>query len=173
VTVRRFVLILFAGLAGCGGAAPEPPGSPANPLVAQAGSGEPSAAAGYQALVERQSRTPRRRFAPCNLVTRAQAQGILGARVQAPLEAPQGPTCIYRSPGAFVTLAVQSAPFAPIKRRLRDPRRIRVAGRTAYCGFEAQAVLYVPLAGGRTLSVGARCPIARRFAAAAVRRLGA
>ena len=48
-------------------------------------------------LVEQQSNKPAKRFTPCNLVTAPQARAIVGAPIEQPFEAPQGPTCIYRS----------------------------------------------------------------------------
>ena len=106
--VIAFVFVA-ALLSGCGGGSTSsPPGSPDNPLVAQESVGStsgrnneaspaaPKAAAkpGYQSLVERQGSKPRSRFTPCNLVTKAQAQAIVGAPIHDPLEAPKGPTCI-------------------------------------------------------------------------------
>ena len=164
------LLLMTALLAACGGqSTPKPPpGSPQNPLVAQApqdsvtagtaqrgrprGEGrsgrgaegaKPKADAqpGYQKLVERQGSKPRSRFTPCNLVSKAQAGAIVGAPLQDPLEAPQGPTCIYRSQDGkrFVTLAVQSVAVreaqapdaqAPAGRRFQQDRVLRDA-RTA------------------------------------------
>jgi hypothetical protein len=128
---------------------------------------------GYKDLVDRQQRKPQRRFTPCNLVTKSQARAIVGAPVRDPLEAPQGPTCIYRTTKGkgFVTVAVQSLSFKKLKPRLRQSRRVTVSRRTAYCGQYGQAMLYVPLSGGRVLSVAGPCPVARRFAAAAVQRV--
>jgi hypothetical protein len=185
------------GLTACGGDSSKPaaPGSPQNPLVGKqptpgdgmgggtAGGRSNEAAAsassakatgpGYDTLLDAQSSHPRSRFTPCNLVTQRQAQAILGAPLQDPVEAAQGPTCIYRSKDgrSFVTLAVQSLDFAKLKPRLRLPRRVTVGERIAYCGTYGQPMLYVPLRGGRVLSVAGRCEIARRFASRAVRQL--
>ena len=177
-------------VAACGGASTPPPapGSPEKPLVAGqtppgataagARSGEAPARGtparlGYQVLVKEQSRQPRRRFTPCNLVTEKQAQAIVGAPMRDPIEAAQGPTCIYRSADgkSFVTLAVQSLDFDAIKPRLRLRHRVEVADRAAYCGTYGQPMLYVPLSRERVLSVGGRCAIARQFALRAVRQL--
>ena len=181
------------GVTACGGAATPPaPGSPEKPLVATqptpgggtaggrrsneaaaTGTTAGTAKPGYEALLDAQSTHPRSRFTPCNLVTRRQAQAILGAPLREPVEAAQGPTCIYRSRDGrnFVTLAVQPLDFGRLKPRLRLPRRVRVGDRTAYCGTYGQPMLYVPLSGGRVLSVAARCAIAREFAVRAVRQL--
>jgi hypothetical protein len=179
------------GVAACGGggSTPPAPGSPQKPLVAEqptpgggtaggrsneaAASGAKTAGPGYEALLESQSSHPRRRFTPCNLVTQKQAQAILGTPLQDPIEAAQGPTCIYRSKNgrSFVTVAVQSLDFARLKPRLRLPRRVAVGDRTAYCGTYGQPMLYVPLSGGRVLSVAGRCAIAKQFARRAVRQL--
>jgi hypothetical protein len=179
------------GVTACGGSAkPAAPGSPQNPLVgkqptpgggtgagrsneAAASGSSTSAGPGYDKLLDSQSSHPARRFSPCNLVTPKQAQAILGAPLQDPIEAAQGPTCIYRSKDgrSFVTLAVQSMDFAKVRPRLRLPRRVTVGARTAYCGTYGQPMLYVPLSGGRVLSVAGRCGIAAEFARRAVRQL--
>ena len=179
------------GLSACGGSSPPPaPGSPQRPLVATQPTGtgtataggrsnEAAAAAGttakpgYESLLDAQSRHPRSRFTPCNLVTQSQAQAILGARLQEPVEAAQGPTCIYRSRDgrSFVTLAVQTLDFAKLRPHLKLSRRLRVGARTAYCGTYGQPMLYVPLARGRVLSVAGRCAVATQFARRAVRQL--
>lgn len=128
---------------------------------------------GYEQLVEQQKRHPRSRFTPCNLVTKAQARHIVGGSVQEPVEAPQGPTCIYRAQegNAFITLAVQRLDFSQLKSRLRDVRTVEAAGRKGYCGRYGQQMLYVPLSGSKVLTVSGPCSITRRFAAQAVREL--
>jgi hypothetical protein len=140
------------------------------PAGATRGSGK---GPGYKDLVDSQQRKPQSRFTPCNLVTKAQARAIVGAPVRDPLEAPQGPTCIYRTAKGkgFITVAVQSVSFKKLRPRLHQPRRIKVSTRTAYCGQYGQAMLYVPLSRGRVLSVAGPCPVARQFAAAAVQRV--
>jgi hypothetical protein len=110
---------------------------------------------------------------PCDLVTAAQARAILGAPMREPVEAAQGPTCIYRTRDgrAFVTVAVQTLEFAKLRPHLRLARRVAVSGRTAWCGTYGQPMLYVPLSRGRLLSIAARCAVARRFAIRAVPQL--
>jgi hypothetical protein len=141
---------------------------------AAAGSSTPAAKKpGYQALVEQQKSSPQgQRFTPCNLVPEARAASILGP-IQQPLEAPQGPTCIYRSRDGkqFVTVALQSLSFQKIQSQVRNPQRFVLSGHTAYCGRYGQPMLYVPLSGGRVLSIAGPCPVARAFAASAVQRL--
>lgn len=193
------LLLMAALLAACGGQSKPAavPGSPERPLVAQtpqdaltsgrlneatpaakgtaAEGAKPKADAqpGYQKLVERQGSKPRSRFTPCNLVTKAQAGAIVGAPLQDPLEAPQGPTCIYRSKDGkrFVTLAVQSVPFSKLKHQMHKRQQVAVSNKTAFCGMLGQPILYVPLSGSRVLSVAAPCQVARKFAARAVLRL--
>lgn len=166
--------MLAAGLlAGCGGDAQTaaPPGSPENPLVGKRTSDTDEGAGqavkpGFDAIVEGQSRKPQSRFTPCNLVTKRQARTILRAPMEEPVEAPQGPTCIYRTQDGdgFITLAVQPQPIGRLKRLLSDRRAVDVDGRTAYCGRFGQPLLHVPISGGRVLTVAARCATARRFA---------
>jgi hypothetical protein len=193
-----------AALSSCGGddSASAPKGSAENPLVAETaestssvipaneasparekrsgasgsvnvvgGSEEP----GYQALVEGQEADPRDDFTPCNLVSKARATAIVGAPIHNPLEAAQGPTCIYQSTDGkrLITVALQSVDFGELKRQLNQPRRVAVAGRTGYCGHYGQDMLHVPVPGNRVLTVGAPCPVATAFASVAVRQLSA
>jgi hypothetical protein len=177
-------LVAVAGLlAACGGGSDKQaaPGSKQNPLVgrntpgakAQSSEAGKAGAPGYQKLLERQTSKPASNFTPCNLVSKAQAQAIMGARIQDPLEAPQGPTCIYRTRDgkSFITLAVQPVKFATLKRQLADRKPVAISNRTAYCGRYGQSMLYMPLSGGRVLSVSARCRVAKQFALTALGRL--
>jgi hypothetical protein len=112
---------------------------------------------------------------PCSLVTRAEAQAIIGARITRTVAAPQGPTCIYTPKGskAEITLAVETMSFAQITRQLKDARSLHVAGRGAYCGKLGTPMLFVALPAGRVLNVTAPCAIARQFAATALGRIAA
>jgi hypothetical protein len=186
--LTAFVL-LTALLSACGGEStsrPSPPGSPDNPLVAvtpddtsAGGVNEGAApkkaakAPSYQSLVEGQGRKPRSRFTPCNLVTKAQAQAIVGQPFRDPLEAPRGPTCLYRTKDGkrLITLAVQPLELARLKGRVHDRRQVKVADRTAFCGTLGAPVVYVALSKTRVLSVAAPCDVGTRFATTAVRRL--
>jgi hypothetical protein len=135
----------------------------------QGAAGEP----GFEQLVEEQSANPRERFSPCNLVSRARAQAVIGKPIDEPIEAPQGPTCIYSPEGAksFITVAVQSMPIERIKKQIRNRRQVDISDRAAYCGTYGQEVLYLPLERGKVLSVTAPCDVARRLAIAALPRL--
>jgi hypothetical protein len=110
---------------------------------------------------------------PCSLVTKAQAQSIIGVPILEPLEAPQGPTCIYQSKTRkqYVTLTVQTSDFARLKAQVRKRQSVVVSTRTAVCGTYGRPMLYLPLAGGRVLSVAGPCGVASRFAAKAVPHL--
>ena len=182
-------VVLATLLAACGDdAAPKPAaGSPENPLVAQTDpsrlpgkpADDPESAAsgkdapGYQELVAGQTSKPKSRFTPCSLVSKAQARTIVGKPVADPLEAPLGPTCIYRSDKAdlSVTLAVQPVKMSKLKPQLEARQAVDLAGRSGYCGYHGEAVLYVPVDGGRVLSVAAPCDVAKKFALAAVQEL--
>jgi len=89
------------------------------------------------------------------------------------VEAPQGPTCIYRPIRAkrVITLSVQSLEFARLKAQIHDLRPVTVHGRTGYCGSYGQPTVFVPLSSGRVLDVTASCSVATRIASAAVTRL--
>jgi hypothetical protein len=170
-------LAATALLAG-GGSSEKPaaPGSPENPLVGktqQASEKRKAAEPRYKTLLKRQDGKPQSRFTPCGLVTRAQASAIVGEPVQLPFEAPQGPTCVYRTVKGrgLVTLAVQRAEFAKAKANLQQAAKVDLGSRTGLCGQYGQPTLYAPLSHGRMLTVAAPCGVAKRFAARAVRAL--
>jgi hypothetical protein len=110
---------------------------------------------------------------PCTLVSRTEAQGILGRPIATPVEAPLGPTCIYRPVGAnnLITLTVGSVDLARVRAHIRNPTQRDVGGRTAYCGDYGQPITFVPLARAGTLTITAPCGIGFHFASEAVRRL--
>lgn len=137
--------------------------------------GEAPKSPGSDAMRTQPLTTPASARRPCSLVTKSQAARIIGGPVLEPLQAPQGPTCIYRgrSGKRFVTLAVQTVDFAKLKRQIRNTRRISVSDRSGLCGTLGQPMLYVPLSAGRVLSISAPCAVATRFAATAVSRLTA
>jgi hypothetical protein len=171
-------LVATALVAGCGSDKPAAPlGSPDNPLVGKtqnASESRKAAEPGYKTLLKRQDGRPQSRFTPCGLVTRAQAQAIVGEPVQLPFEAPQGPTCVYRTVKGhgLVTLAVQKAELAKAKTNLQQAAKVDLGSSTAVCGQYGQPTLYAPLSHGRVLTVAAPCEIAKRFAARAVHTLG-
>lgn len=113
---------------------------------------------------------------PCKLVSRAQASAITGSSVGKPVEAPQGPTCIYAvhgSPGT-ITLALESTPFSTVapQSQLYGRTSVKVKGRVAYCGSLGTPSLIVPLQRDRFLEVAAPCPIAAAFAGRALQQMG-
>jgi hypothetical protein len=91
----------------------------------------------------------------------------------APVEAPQGPTCIFQAAGArsYVTMTVETTRFAAIRRHSRTLSKRRIAGHTAHCVRYGQVATYVPLSRGRLLHITASCSVGARFAAKALPRL--
>jgi hypothetical protein len=112
---------------------------------------------------------------PCTLVSRSQAQAILGKQVGPPVEAPQGPTCIYKLRGTrnSITLAVESANFSKVtpQSQLRGRMSVTIRKHLAYCGTLGGPALILPLSGGRSLVVTAPCQLAAGFAATALGHL--
>lgn len=110
---------------------------------------------------------------PCSLVSLREAESVAGAAVTGQVEAPLGPTCIYRSSHAKrdITLAVEPLNFSQVTQHLPKRTSVTVAGREAYCGRLGTEVLYFPLAGRTLLTVTAPCRIAQRFAAIAAGHL--
>lgn len=111
---------------------------------------------------------------PCSLVTRSQATTILGARIREPLEAPQGPTCIYQTSSGkqvAISLTVQSTDYTRLRSQISNRRTIAIADRAGVCGRFGQPMLYLPLGGNRVLTISGPCATASRFAEKAVPHL--
>jgi hypothetical protein len=172
-------IVVVALLAGCGGddSPPSPPGSPEKPMVAKRP--DPGAAharePGYQKVIEHPASKPGGRFSACSLVSRTQARSIMGQPIALPFEAPQGPTCIYRAAEGkdLVTVAVQNAEFGKLAKRVQQATEVKLGGRVGTCGQYGQPTLYLPVSGGRVLTIAAPCDVAKRFASHAVKRLDA
>jgi hypothetical protein len=150
--------------------------------AAEAAAGEPAttakpnAAPSYTGILKQRGSSRGGSFSPCNLVSQNRAEAILGSGIRTPLEAPQGPTCIYRTRNDkyFVTVSVQQSRYSAVRRQVRKPATVTVAGRTAYCGTLGRPMLYVPLSGTRLLTItGGPCNVAKAFAATAVQKLSA
>jgi hypothetical protein len=138
----------------------------------KAGGGETGGAT-RPTTARRQKALPASASRPCSLVSKTQAKAIVGAPILEPLEAPQGPTCIFQTKAGkpYVTLAVQTLDFAKLRKQIRNEHAVSVADRTAYCGTYGKPMFYLPLAGGRVLSIAAPCSMATRFAAKAAPHL--
>jgi hypothetical protein len=111
---------------------------------------------------------------PCTLVSLTEAQSFTGGAVIGRVEAPLGPTCIYRAgKKSEITLAVESMNSTQVTHHMARRQAVSVAGRQGYCGHLGTQQLLVPLSGGQTLAVSAPCAVARQFASAALSRLQA
>ena len=112
---------------------------------------------------------------PCRLVSLPEAQSIAGSGITARIEAPLGPTCIYKSARtrAGITLAVQTRSLSQAARQLTKRKTVTVSGRTGYCGQLGAPMLVVSIGQGHVLNVSAPCTVAQRFAALALQRLTA
>jgi hypothetical protein len=121
------------------------------------------------------SSTGRKIQNPCTLLSQTEVQTALHQQVGKPVEAPQGPTCIYapQNTGRQITVAVESLPFSKIKpqAQLQDRISLTVAGHSAYCGTSGGQRLIIPLGENRYLTVAAPCPIAASLAAKAIGRI--
>jgi hypothetical protein len=113
------------------------------------------------------------RLNPCTLVSVSEAEAITGGPIAGRIEAPLGPTCIYRRAGSKtnITLAVEATSFASVTHGMTKPTKVLVKGRSAYCGKLGAQMLFVPLPDGTVLNVTAPCAVAQRFAATALSRL--
>lgn len=111
---------------------------------------------------------------PCTLVTLREARSITAGAVSQAVEAPLGPTCIYRGGRrANITLAVETVHISQVTRHLATIKHVSVAGHPAYCGGHGTPVLWMPVQGNQVLNVTASCSVARQFAALALSRLTA
>ena len=110
---------------------------------------------------------------PCTLVTKSEAQAIIGQPIEAPQEAAQGPTCIYKTPDSatFITVAVLDQRFGQIKNLISNLSPVPGLGHEAYCGSYGRPTLYVVLSTDSLLTITAPCPAAEKFAMKALTRL--
>lgn len=110
---------------------------------------------------------------PCTLVSESSAEAIVGGPLDAPLEAPLGPTCIYHSPGykTSITLTVQVVNFAQLKPHMKHSKPLIVGGHPAICGSYGRPTTFVPLGHDEVLTITAPCAMGKQFAAAALPRL--
>jgi hypothetical protein len=119
--------------------------------------------------------TGRKTQNPCTLLSRADVQAVVHQQVGQPVEAPQGPTCIYTPQHAKrqITVAVESLPFSEVKpqTQLQDRISLTIAGHSAFCGTSGGQRLIIPLPNDRYLAVAAPCPIAASLAAKALSRI--
>jgi hypothetical protein len=150
------------GAAGAHSAAPTAPAASSTTAPVAAGSG---AAAKAPAPVVAN---------PCALVTKPEAQAIIGKPIADPQLAAQGPTCIYKTPDSttFITLAMQARDFSQIKPRIENLTPVTVRNHEAYCGTYGTSTLYVVLKPNSFLAVTGPCPTATRFATIALPRIG-
>ena len=107
---------------------------------------------------------------PCALVSKSEAEGILGKGV-AVSEKPQGPTCVYSGSGRKVRVVVEKVPLKSLREGARSATEVSVAGRHGWClRYETSAVV-VAVGEGRVLQVTGPCAAGVRFAAVALPRI--
>ena len=191
MSARLIALLLVSALSvvltACGseGSPSKPaPGTPDNPLVAKPSTadvtttgetGDEPGKPGYAKLVERQREAPvrRNRDTPCSLVTKRQAQTILGAKLLDPVVVPQGPTLpLPRSRES--ELRDDRDRVDGLQRRCAGS----CAGATRRCVRSHRVLRHArpadalpPLSRGRVLSVASHCDSAARLARRASARL--
>jgi hypothetical protein len=107
---------------------------------------------------------------PCSLVTRAQANNILGGNVKIS-EHLQGPTCVFTGSGREVSLVVMEVPLKPIIEGARSSRPVKVGGKQAWCVRYEKFSVVTGVGRGRVLQVTGSCAAGVRFAAAALPRI--
>lgn len=112
---------------------------------------------------------------PCKLVSLSEAQTITNGSVAGTVDAPLGPTCVYKlaNGSGDITLTVESLNVSQISHRMARPQTMNIAGHQAYCGTLGKQMLFVPLGQYQVLNVTAPCSIAQRFATQALSHLTA
>jgi hypothetical protein len=110
---------------------------------------------------------------PCKLVSKAEAQAILGVAIENPRTQPLGPTCVYqtRDSSAFITMALEPLNFSQVKSQIQNLVPIGGLGHQAYCGSYGRPAIFVVLSEKKVLNVTAPCGIATQFAAKALPRV--
>jgi hypothetical protein len=112
---------------------------------------------------------------PCTLVTASEAQAITGGPIAGLVQAPQGPTCIYKLGGAkrSITLSVEAANFSAVTKSITNGAPFIMGKQhSGVCGQLGAQMVFLSLASGQVLNVTAPCPIAKLIAAKALSRLG-
>lgn len=160
----------------------DPLGSPQNPLVAPPLDPDTVSAAAEKGHLN-EARAPQlgqdeaqQSQHPCKLVTAAEASAIFDAEVSKPVEAPLGPSCIFRS-GAredFVSVSLQRMDKRHLAPLIEEREKLAVGELTGYCGPGEGSNLLVPLSGGQVLTVEGGtggCDLSKAFALKALGRI--
>lgn len=107
---------------------------------------------------------------PCALVTKTEAEGILGKGVKVS-ERLQGPTCVYSGSGRQVALVVEMGSLKKLREGAKTSTPVAVGSHSGYClRYESTSVV-VGAGAGRVLQVTGPCAAGVRFAEAALKRL--
>jgi hypothetical protein len=149
----------------CGGAA----GATALAQAAQPASKSPTNTS------DQRSGTGGSQLDPCTVLTLSEVQTMIGGTITSPVEAPQGPTCIYKSTGAkaWITLSVERrTDYAKVAGWMKHGQKLTVGTHSGDCGQLGNDNLFLPLGNGRVVHVTAPCAIAKEIAATVVSRLG-
>lgn len=111
---------------------------------------------------------------PCALVSMSEVEAITGGAVAGRVEAPLGPTCVYKLESkSEITMTVETINVSQVTHQLKRAHSLTVGGRRAYCGMVGAEMLFVPLGHDQVLNVTAPCEVAQRLAARALNRLPA
>ncbi|MGZ4330443.1 MAG: hypothetical protein ACXVJ7_19055 [Acidimicrobiia bacterium] len=107
---------------------------------------------------------------PCTLVSLSEARSITRGKVSSTVEAPLGPTCVYKLAKSYITMTVETVSFSQLKHQLKKRQAITIQGHRGYCGRLGAEMLFVPLSRTQLLNVTAPCEVATRFAVKALNR---
>lgn len=112
---------------------------------------------------------------PCGLVSVSEARSITQGSIVTSVEAPLGPTCIYRGhgPKVEVTMTIETLRYSQATRHLSHRTSVSVGTRKGACGRLGRQMLFVPAGLGKVLNVIAPCGVAKRFATLALSHLTA
>jgi hypothetical protein len=111
---------------------------------------------------------------PCALVSLSEAEAITGGAIHGRVEAPLGPTCVYKlNSKRYITMTIETVSPVQVTRHLKSPKSLDIRGHRAYCARLGAEMLFVPLGPNRLLNVTAPCALGQHFAARALTRLPA
>jgi hypothetical protein len=109
---------------------------------------------------------------PCSLVTRRQANGILGGNVKVS-EHLQGPTCVYTGSGREITMVVTEVPLTPLVKGASSAKALTIGGHRAWCVRYGTTSVVASVGKDRVLQIAGPCQAGVRFAALAIPKITA
>jgi hypothetical protein len=109
-------------------------------------------------------------IAPCTLVSKKPAAGILGKGVKKS-ERPLGPTCVFVGSGREIDLVVEKVSLKKVKDGARSATPVTINGRRGWCLSYEKTSVVIGVGQGRILQVTGPCQAGVRFAEIALPKI--